>query len=149
MHNGQIGGYDRLRRKLESLIDDAYYQYRLGTTDSEALFYLMFSRGLEQDPVGAMIRAVGEVNRDRAALGIETPFRVTATLTDGETIYALRYSTDEAPPSLYWSRTADHLLVVSEPLDEDDARSWTEVPRNQLLVAERGRGVDMVPFIPA
>ena len=48
MHNGQIGGYDRLRRKLEGLIDDDYYQYRLGTTDSEMLFYMLFSEGLER-----------------------------------------------------------------------------------------------------
>ena len=42
----------------------------------------------------------------------------------------------------------DHLLVVSEPFDEDDARNWNEVPPNQLLVAERNGAVDMVPFIP-
>ena len=148
MHNGQIGGYDKLRRKLESLIDDDFYQYRLGTTDSEALFYLMFSDGLEKGPVEALSKAVARINRDRAAFGIETPFRLTATLTDGENIYAVRYSTDEAPPSLYWSRVDDHLLVVSEPLDEDDARTWNEVPPNQLLVAERNGPVEMVPFIP-
>jgi glutamine amidotransferase len=148
-HNGQIGGYDRLRRKLESLIDDDFYQYRLGTTDSEALFFLMFTLGLEQNPIEAITTAVGHVNRHRETLGIEIPFRITASLTDGETIYAIRYSTDERPPSLYWSRADDHLLVVSEPFDEDDARSWTEVPPNQLLVAERNGAVDMVPFIPA
>jgi glutamine amidotransferase len=148
-HNGQIGGYERLRRKLESLIDDDFYQYRLGTTDSEALFFLMFSLGLEQNPIEAITTAVGRVNQHREALGIQIPFRITASLTDGENIYAIRYSTDEKPPSLYWSRADDHLLVVSEPFDEDDARSWTEVPPNQLLVAERNGAVDMVPFIPA
>jgi glutamine amidotransferase len=148
MHNGQIGGYDKLRRRLEALIDDDYYPYRLGTTDSELLFYMLFSRGLERDPLTAITKSVAGINRDRAALGIETPFRITATLTDGDTIYAIRYSTDEAPPSLYWSRAGDHLLVVSEPLDEDDARTWNEVPPNQLLVAERNGALDIVPFIP-
>jgi ergothioneine biosynthesis protein EgtC len=148
MHNGQIGGYDRLRRKLEGVIDDDYYQYRLGTTDSEMLFYMMFSEGLEQRPMDALTRTVARVNRDRDALGIETPFRLTATLTDGARIYAVRYSTDDAPPSLYWSRMDGHLLVVSEPFDEDDARTWNEVPPNQILVAERDGAVDMVPFIP-
>jgi len=148
MHNGQIGGYDRLRRKLEGLIDDDYYQYRLGTTDSEMLFYMMFSDGLQRQPIDALTTAVARINRDRDALGIDTPFRLTAALTDGQTVYAIRYSTDDAPPSLYWSREADHLLVVSEPFDADDARTWTEVPPNQLLVAEKGGNVDMVPFIP-
>src|SRR4029453_13128070 len=71
MHNGQIGGYDRLRRRLESLIDDDYYQYRLGPTDSEAFFYLMFSDGLENGPVEALSKAVARINRDRAALSID------------------------------------------------------------------------------
>ena len=148
MHNGQIGGYDRLRRRMESLIADDYYPFRLGTTDSELLFYLMFSHGLEREPVDALTRSVAGINADRGAAGIEAPFRLTATLTDGKTVYAIRYSTDEAPPSLYWSRAADHLLVVSEPLDEDDGRVWNEVPPNQLLVAEHGGAIDIVPFIP-
>ena len=84
----------------------------------------------------------------RRAIGAEAPFRLTATLTDGTHIYAVRYSTDEAPPSLYWSRENGHLLVVSEPFEEETERAWNEVPPNQLLVYERGGAIDMVPFIP-
>ncbi|HVO04335.1 MAG TPA: class II glutamine amidotransferase [Candidatus Cybelea sp.] len=148
MHNGQIGGYDRLRRRLEAMIDDSFYQYRLGTTDTELLFYLLFSEGLERDPLGALTRSVGRINAAARAAQVDHPFRLTATLADGERIFAVRYSTDEAPPSLYWSRADDHLLVVSEPLDEDDQRAWNEVPPNQILVAERNGPVDIVPFIP-
>jgi predicted glutamine amidotransferase len=148
MHNGQIGGYDKLRRRLEGMIDDRYYQYRLGTTDTELLFYLLFTEGLEDDPVGALQRAVAQINEGRKAIGAEAPFRLTATLTDGDHIYAVRYSTDEAPPSLFWSRAGGQLLVVSEPLDEEDERTWNEVPPNQLLVYERGQAIDIVPFIP-
>ena len=148
MHNGQIGGYDRLRRRLEAMIDDTYYQYRLGTTDTELLFYLLFTEGLEQDPIGSLTRAVARINEGREAIGAEAPFRLTATLTDGHNVYAVRYSTDEAPPSLYWSRANGHLLVVSEPLDEEDERLWNEVPPNQLLAYETQGAIDMVPFIP-
>ena len=148
MHNGQIGGYDRLRRRLEAMIDDQYYQYRLGTTDTELLFYLLFTEGVEQDPLGALTRAVARINEGRDAIGADAPFRLTATLTDGHYVYAVRYSTDEAPPSLYWSRANGHLLVVSEPLDEEDERLWNEVPPNQLLAYEPKGAIDMVPFIP-
>jgi predicted glutamine amidotransferase len=148
MHNGQIGGYDKLRRRLEGMIDDRYYQFRLGTTDTELLFYLLFTEGLEDDPIGALTRAVARINEGRDEIGAEAPFRLTATLTDGEHIYAVRYSTDDAPPSLYWSRANGHLLVVSEPLDEEDERTWNEVPPNQLLAYERGQAIDIVPFIP-
>jgi glutamine amidotransferase len=148
MHNGQIGGYDRLRRRLEAMIDDRYYQYRLGTTDTELLFYLLFTEGLDSDPIAALTRAAARINEGRAAIGAEAPFRLTATLTNGNQIYAVRYSTDDAPPSLYWSRANGHLLVVSEPLDEEDERTWNEVPPNQLLAYERGGPIDIVPFIP-
>ena len=148
MHNGQIGGYDKLRRRLEGMIDDRYYQFRLGTTDTELLFYLLFTENLDDDPIAALQRAVARINEGRKDIGAEAPFRLTATLTNGTHIYAVRYSTDDAPPSLYWSRANGHLLVVSEPLDEEDERTWNEVPPNQLLVYERGQAVDMVPFIP-
>jgi len=149
MHNGQIGGYERLRRRLEGPVDDDYYPHRLGTTDSELMFYLLFSEGLETDPILALQRSVGRINQERDALGVDAPFRLTATLTDGARIYAIRYSTDETPPSLYWCRTSTHLMVVSEPLDDDVVdRCWHEIPANQLLVVERSGQIDMVPFIP-
>src|SRR3546814_4812531 len=60
MHNGQIGGYQRLRRRLEAMIPDRYYGHRQGTTDSEVLFYLLFGNGLEDDPVAALSATLAE-----------------------------------------------------------------------------------------
>ena len=53
MHNGFVGSWNRLRRKVEALIPDAYYPSRLGTTDSEAVFLAMMGAGLDSDPLGA------------------------------------------------------------------------------------------------
>ena len=36
MHNGQVGGYTRIRRRIEELIPDALYGARLGTSDTES-----------------------------------------------------------------------------------------------------------------
>src|SRR5262249_23558792 len=44
MHNGQIGGYCRLRRPLEALLPDTLYAQRRGATDSELLFLLAMTR---------------------------------------------------------------------------------------------------------
>jgi predicted glutamine amidotransferase len=38
MHNGFVGGWPRLRRRIEALIPDELFPSRIGTTDSEALF---------------------------------------------------------------------------------------------------------------
>jgi glutamine amidotransferase len=148
MHNGQIGGYERIRRRLESLVDDGYYVHRLGTTDSELIFYLMLSFGLADDPMYAMQRALAAVTGIMEETGVLEPLRFTAVVTDGQVIYAIRHATDETPPSLYWRYEGGQLLVVSEPLD-DDQRGWHEVPAGQMLVTERNTRVDMVPFLPA
>src|SRR5262249_11969276 len=44
MHNGQIGGYGRIRRKLEAMLPDELYDSRAGTTDSELVFLLTVAR---------------------------------------------------------------------------------------------------------
>lgn len=146
MHNGQVGGYEKIRRRIEALVDDDYYLNRLGTTDSELIFYLMLSLGLERDPMRAMQEAIGAVLKIMREAMIIEPLRFTAVLTDGVSIHAIRFATDEAPPSLFWRRAADRLLIVSEPLDDDHVQ-WQEVPPGQMLVTKGHAEIDMVPFV--
>src|SRR6266705_5413551 len=47
MHNGLIGDWSLIRRKVEGLIPDALYQSRVGTTDSEAVFLAILGAGAE------------------------------------------------------------------------------------------------------
>uniref|UniRef100_UPI003138057A class II glutamine amidotransferase n=1 Tax=Ferrovibrio terrae TaxID=2594003 RepID=UPI003138057A len=134
MHNGQIGGYAKLRRRLEALIPDALYEQRLGTTDSEAIFYLMLKHGLDRDPLAAIAAAIADVRRLMQDDGITEAFRMTASLTDGRAVYAIRYSSDAEPPSLYWHMDEGRLTIVSEPLDEHPQK-WLPVPPGHVLVA--------------
>jgi predicted glutamine amidotransferase len=143
MHNGQIGGYERLRRRLDQLLPDALYAARQGTTDSEFFFYLLFANGLEQDPVAALARSVAQVEEVMRASTIDEPFRLTAALTDGARIFAIRYASDGKPPSLYWCGRGDRLMIVSEPLDAE-AHEWNDVPSGHVLVAETD--VRVAPF---
>ena len=144
MHNGQIGGWERLRRTLEQSIPDQLYRCRKGTTDSEALFYLLLAEGLDTDPAGALARVVGQVLRLVAHSGEREPFRFTVALSNGQCIYALRYASDEHPPSLYYRQDGDQLLVVSEPLDSH-ATDWHTIDPSHLLCADAG-GVRVQPF---
>lgn len=145
MHNGQIGGYDRVRRKLEALVDDRYYAHRLGTTDSELIFYLMFTEGLETDPLGALRRTIARIVGVMRENDISEPLRFTSVFTDGHHIYAMRFATDDNPPSLYWREEGQERLVVSEPLD-DEQGEWQEVPPGRVLITERRGGVEILPF---
>lgn len=148
MHNGQIGGYARARRHLEVLVDDAHYAHRHGTTDSELIFCLMLSAGLESDPLGALARALGQVLRVMAEHGIEEALRFTSVFSDGERVFAVRYASDAAAPSLFWREDGRGRLVVSEPLDDEPA-GWHEVPPGCVLTIEREGGLALSPFAPA
>src|SRR3546814_1786512 len=99
MHNGQIGGYQCLRRRLESMIPDRYYGHRVGTTDSEVLFFLLFANGLEDDAAGALSATLAQVHDAMAEEGVREPLRFTAALSDGRSIFAVRHASDQAPPS--------------------------------------------------
>lgn len=159
MHNGGIGGFARVRRDVEQLIAAEWYAHRLGTTDSEAFFLLALTNGLERDPAGALAKTVGQVLDIMARAQVEEPFRMTAAVTRGAEIVALRFSSDRQSPSLFhatggaveveagavrFAPGRGSVLVLSEPLDEDDV-SWQEVPEAHVLTVKGGEAW-MAPF---
>src|SRR5690606_32134765 len=109
------------------------------------------------DPAGAIARAVGQIGEVMAAARIDGPFRFTAAAANGREIFAVRYSSDNQSPSLFYGRPqvdgADltcqpGAMILSEPLDANSA-NWIEVPEAHMLVAEAGRIVTVAPFVPA
>ncbi|MEJ1158211.1 class II glutamine amidotransferase [Prosthecomicrobium sp. N25] len=145
MHNGQIGGYAGLRRTIEAMIGDAHYGARAGTKDSEALFLIAHSRGLDRDPVGAVASTLRDVVAAMRVARVEAPLRVTAALSDGQRLFAFRYASDRRPPSLYWRRDGGAIQVVSEPLDRR-REAWNAVPDGHALVCCGAGGCDVVPL---
>lgn len=133
MHNGQIGGYARVRRALEARLPDSLFSARQGATDSELLFLLALAR-IEAGETPA--QAVPTVLDDTLALmrraGVTEPLRFAAALADGQQVYAFRYASDKRPPSLYVQENERGSIVASEPLD--GRRSpWRSVPPNAML----------------
>ncbi len=148
MHNGQIGGYDCIRRDADMLIPDALYASRKGATDSEALFLVAIAEGLEDDPAGALERAAARFIRLSRAKGTAPHLRLTAALSDGQCLYAVRYATDDLAPTLWhrWSETRQGRAVVSEPLETDEG-DWQEIPAATFCIF-RGDRVEVRPFLP-
>ena len=135
MHNGQIGGYLSVKRRVEDLIPDALYTHRSGTTDSEAIFLAALGAGLEDDPLHAMATTLKRIHGLMQAANVNEALRLTAALTDGKTLRAYRWASDQRPPSLYWQqKKCGAFLVVSEPLD-DDRDNWREIPQGCALTA--------------
>jgi predicted glutamine amidotransferase len=126
-----------------------------GSTDSEVLFYLALTCGLEHDPIGAVERAVGLIEATGEAHGIEHPVQMTLGFSDGERLWAIRYSSEHNSRTLYMSAdresiqrlypdnarfarlTDEDRLIVSEPLS-DLPGVWEEVPESTAIIVQRG-----------
>jgi predicted glutamine amidotransferase len=155
MHNGLIREFPRVRRELAFAVDDELYPSIEGTTDSETMFYLALTFGLEDDPVGAVERMVGFVEETGRKNGVEHPVQMTIATTDGRTIWAFRYSSEGDSRSLYFTTRMDELkalypdsaelaslsddtrVVVSEPLG-DLPGAWNEVPESHVGLVQAG-----------
>lgn len=87
MHNGQIDGFESVRKTADMLIPDQLYLHRQGATDSEAFFLVALGDGLDSDPIGAVTRTIQIFE----ALATKSPkFRMTAALSDGKRLFAVR-----------------------------------------------------------
>ncbi|RAZ91195.1 class II glutamine amidotransferase [Mesorhizobium hawassense] len=149
MHNGQIGGFEKIRRRLENALSDDLFDQLEGATDSELLFRLMIGEGLSSDPYGAVSRVTSRVIEASRVAGIEPSLKLTAAFSDGEALHAVRYATDDHAPTLYTAAFAKRAgrCVVSEPFDRD-GRIWREIPQSSFVTMTRD-GTSIRPFAPA
>ncbi|MDX8510815.1 class II glutamine amidotransferase [Mesorhizobium captivum] len=148
MHNGQIGGFEKVRRALENSLSDEVFDQREGTTDSELFFLLMIAEGLSRDPHGAVSRATSRVLEASRLAGINPSLKLTAAFSDGQALYAIRYATDDQAPTLYTGTFAKGggRCIVSEPFDRD-GRAWHEIPQSSF-VTMTGNCTSIRPFAP-
>jgi predicted glutamine amidotransferase len=144
MHNGVIGDWARVRRRVEALIPDALYGSRIGTTDSEAVFLALVGAGIDRDPVAATARVMAEVTNIVSEKN--EPLRFTAALSDGHDLFAFRYSANDKANTLYYRASGDGAVIVSEPLDLDRDR-WKAVPPGHVVVARAGHAIEVTPFL--
>ncbi|WP_192178107.1 class II glutamine amidotransferase [Mesorhizobium amorphae] len=149
MHNGQIGGFEKIRRALENSLSDAVFDQREGTTDSELFFLLMIDEGLSADPQGAVSRATSRVIEASRRAGLEPALRLTAAFSDGQALYAVRYATDVHAPTLYTSifRNGGGRCIVSEPFDRDGG-DWQAIPPSSFVTIGSD-GMAIRAFAPA
>jgi predicted glutamine amidotransferase len=159
-----VRDFPRVKRELALAVDGSLYAFIEGSTDSELLFYLALTLGLEEDPPGAVERMVGLVEDAGRRHGTEHPIQMTIATTDGKSVWAFRYSSEGRSRSLYYSsdlRTLRELhpeltrlqelsdetrIIVSEPLG-DLPGAWNEVPESSYGVIREGED-ELRPFRP-
>jgi len=165
VHNGEIFEVEKIRRDLLMQIAPEYFGNILGTTDSEVLFHLALTFGLEKDPLGALQRMAGCVEETAKAAGIAESLWMTLGISDGKTVWAVRYASDRQAPTLYYSKAVEDLVqlglepktrerlgadaraIVSEPVGKL-VDAWVAVPESTALRLRDG-SIEVVPFEPA
>src|ERR671937_27657 len=130
--NGGIHGFDVMRRDLMLAVEPSLFDGITGSTDSETLFYLALSFGLADDPVGAVERAVGFVEATAQAHDIEHPVQMTLGFSDGDRLWAVRYSSEGKSRTLYVSADVDSVKA----LHPENARFQRLTDEDRVIVSE-------------
>jgi glutamine amidotransferase len=164
MHNGYINEFATIKRDLILAVDPSLYPYIQGQADTEVLFYLALTLGLQDDPPAAVEQAIGLLEAIAERHDVEHAFQGTIATTDGETIWAFRYSSERNSRSLFYTTDVPTLrklyperqlfqdisdnarLIVSEPLG-DVAGVWNEVPESAYGIVGPNHA-EMHPFQP-
>jgi predicted glutamine amidotransferase len=165
VHSGLINDFHTVRRELMLAVDPALFANIQGSTDSEVLFHLALTNGLDDDPLAALERTIGFVEATAARHGIDRAVQASIGVSDGERLWAVRYSTEGKSRTLFASgdahalkqlhpenprlqllRDDDH-LVVSEPFS-DLPGVWHEIPESTALIVHPGGEHEQTPFRP-
>lgn len=173
MHNGHIGGFRRIRRRLlEGLGDEAFNLVR-GSTDTEHLFATFMDEVLSgpadgQDPTLTLARrltaAIARVLRVVAEHGDGESSFLNVAVADGAHAVVTRFANDggELPETLYLLRgelyepagrrfeqqraedLGESFLVSSERLTDDPR--WEVVPPNHAVLIDSAGPLRVLPL---
>jgi predicted glutamine amidotransferase len=164
VHNGVLNGFHEMRRELMLAIDPHLFNDFQGSTDSEVLFRLALTFGLEEDPVEALEQAIGFVEATAQRHGIENAVQASIGVSDGVRLWAVRYSTEGKSRTLFVSTDASTLrqlypeearvqqmrdedrVVISEPF-RDLPGAWEMIPEATVLIVQPGPD-EQRPFRP-
>jgi predicted glutamine amidotransferase len=161
MHNGDVGSFRRVRRRMLADVCDEAFGNVYGSTDSEHLLALVIDElaNVATDApqlermAAAMHNAIQRVTNIVAQYG-EDPCHLNCVLSDGHNAIISRFTDDsaEGPPTLYYflgqlySNSATDsagkiesppIIVSSERLTPD--AGWQVIPPNHMMLLARGQ----------
>lgn len=170
MHNGSVGGFGELRRRLRQGLSDAAYDAIAGSTDSEHVLAVVSDRweahaALADRPLErgqkALREAIATLEALRVEEKVEAPSYLNLAFTDGERALVSRFVSPGTEPahSLYVARGAlvvesgagrvapcpaeeSAVFIASEPLG--DREGWEAVPQNHVVAVDADRSVRIV-----
>lgn len=172
MHNGKIGNFRKIKRKIRESLSDELYDMVQGTTDSEhafALFLNFLGDNMNEPSLETMKEAMGRtikriVELSHSSGGSEATF-LNFAVTDGDRLIATRYVDKGKKPSmsLYFScgssfelhdgdfrmmrdgRGPSTVIISSEPLTIN-REDWMPVTPNHMVTVSSASKVELVPI---
>jgi glutamine amidotransferase len=165
VHNGYLADFHLLRRDLMLALDPELFADVHGSTDTEVVFMLALTLGLEQDPVGALELTVGLIEDVADRHGVAGAVQATFGVSDGTSLWGVRYATEGPARSLFASAdpdtvrrlypdnerfqqlTAEDRLIVSEPFS-DLPGVWREIEQDTAVTVRAGGVHEERPFQP-
>jgi predicted glutamine amidotransferase len=170
MHNGDVGDFRLVRRRLLASVCDEAFGNVYGSTDSEHFFALFIDSllGLDQQDSAlrmaqALSRAIGRTLELVRSAGAGGASYLNIAVSDGEHAVVSRFTDadGEAPESLYYftgqlyadvgprakRKGTQAVTVSSERLTSDPG--WIEVPPNRIIMLRRDRAPAFVDALTA
>ncbi len=151
-HNGYLTNFDIMRQELQGAIASEYFLQLKGTTDSETLFLLALTNGMQENPKLAWEKTIRQLRDLCVAKNITFDLIMSCSISDGKSLYSFRYSSTQRIHSQYYSTHADcmkainensddfpknSVVVVSEPLDQS-MEHWIEMPAGSFATFQEG-----------
>jgi len=168
MHNGSVGGFHTIRRRLLSGLSDQAFGSILGSTDSEHVFGIIadhVDRAAEgahslATMQGSIRASITQTEELRQQAKIDEPSFLNLALTDGRravvsrfvssdpdranTLYVHsggRYVCEEGVCRMVDDRDEGAVIIASEPLSKDPG--WDSVPPNHLVTVDEHLSVEI------
>jgi predicted glutamine amidotransferase len=138
-HNGEIGGFLKVKAEILKFIDPVFYPHIQGDTDSEFIFYLILSHG------------VGGSRRERLISGVRKAYSilihlaevhklpeliVNTILMDPYMMLAVRYNRELHFKFVDEGRDMG-IMVSSEKMDS----SWNPLKDHSLMIVDRDQSL--------
>lgn len=161
VHNGAVREFDKVKRDLVFAIAPELFAEIKGTSDSEVMFYLALTFGMQDDVLSGVARMAGFVEQVGKKHGVEYPLQMTLGISDGQRLYGFRYSSEGETRTLYYNDSMEALkqiaaqarkysddarAIVSEPLS-DLKDVWIPIEESSFVTIDKG-DVDITGFAP-
>ncbi len=170
MHNGSIGGFGAIRRRLAAGLTDEAWAGIHGSTDSElafAIFLDAYARTAGDDAtermVGALTETVAKIEWTADDAGVSEPSYLNFAVTDGRRAVVMRYATPPRVPASLWGthgrqfvcedgvcrmrapgKDGAATIVCSEPLSLEG--DWMKIPAQNMVVIRGGGKAELQPI---